>query len=135
LEKLPDYGIASKEWNEHRKENPGESRNDSPDDWDETYLPGYHISLSQVPLLWDSPHVTRRIAAQRSRFMIFGQNYKWMADLSEKREAHLHEIMIPARSINRMKLELRDAGMTESVIFPDLDGLGRELKQIWEFRR
>jgi FRG domain len=135
LEDLPDYDVVKKEWNEHRQKHPEESRNDSPDDWDETYLPGYHLSLSQVPLLWDSPHVTRRIAAQRSRFMIFGQNYRWMAKLSANREAHLHEITIPAGAINRMKLELRDAGMTESVIFPDLDGLGRELKQVFESRR
>ena len=30
---------------------------------------------------------------------------------------------------------LRDCGVTESVIFPDLDGLGRETKQIWEDRK
>jgi hypothetical protein len=28
--------------------------------------------------------------------------------------------------------ELRDSGVTESVIYPDLDGLGREMKQLWE---
>jgi hypothetical protein len=31
--------------------------------------------------------------------------------------------------------ELRQAGVTESVIFPDVDGLGRELPMIWEERR
>jgi hypothetical protein len=30
-----------------------------------------------------------------------------------------------------MRIELRDCGVTESVIFPDLDGLGRKIKQIW----
>jgi len=34
-----------------------------------------------------------------------------------------------AVAIKRRKDELRDAGVTESVIFPDLDGLGRELEQ------
>jgi FRG domain len=135
LESLPDYDQLQKDWNEYRQENPEESRDDSPDDWDETYLPGYAKPLAQVPLLWDSPHVTRRIAAQRSRFMIFGQKYKWLAELSGKKGAHLHEIMISASAINGMKLDLRDAGMTESVIFPDLDGLGRETRQVFESRR
>jgi len=30
---------------------------------------------------------------------------------------------------------LREAGVTESVVYPDLDGLGRELKQLWDERR
>ena len=31
-----------------------------------------------------------------------------------------------------IKQQLREAGITESVIFPDLDGLGREMDQLWE---
>jgi hypothetical protein len=42
--------------------------------------------------------------------MIFGQKYKWLAELSGKKDAHLHEIMIPASAINGMKLDIRDAG-------------------------
>jgi hypothetical protein len=34
-----------------------------------------------------------------------------------------------------MRIELRECGVTESVIFPDLDGLGREIKQVWEDRK
>ena len=38
-------------------------------------------------------------------------------------------------NIFKMRCELRDAGITESVIYPDLDGLGREIKQTWEDRK
>lgn len=31
-----------------------------------------------------------------------------------------------------MQIDLKDCGITESVIFPDLDGLGREVKQLWQ---
>jgi len=38
-------------------------------------------------------------------------------------------------NILKMRIELRECGVTESVIFPDLDGLGREMKQVWEDRK
>jgi hypothetical protein len=34
-----------------------------------------------------------------------------------------------------MRQELRGCGVTESVIYPDLDGLGREMRQLWDDRR
>ena len=86
-------------------------------------------------MLWDSPLMTRRVAAQRSRFMIFGTKPTWLAAWAQKRSSRLISIRIPAGSIRRITDELRDAGITESVIYPDLDGLGRELKQMWKSRR
>jgi hypothetical protein len=47
------------------------------------------------------------------------------------RDARLSAIVIPEQAIATMKSQLRSAGITESVIFPDLDGLGRELNQLW----
>jgi hypothetical protein len=87
--------------------------------------------LYQAPLLWDSPHVSRRVAAQRSHFMIFGREPEWLSNLLGIRGSRLRAIDIPKESIHAIKYELRDAGLTESVIFPDLDGLGREIEQKW----
>jgi crotonobetainyl-CoA:carnitine CoA-transferase CaiB-like acyl-CoA transferase len=112
------------------------------DDWPRLYLPADDddfkdrlLDTPAIPMLWDSPHFTRRIAAQRSRFMIFGSDPLWLAKLARQASSRIASIGIPVGAINKMKLELRDAGITESVVFPDLDGLGRELKQIWEMRR
>lgn len=114
----------------------------SEDDWERLYLPEENddaeaplLKTPAIPLLWDSPHVTRRVAAQRSRFMIFGTDPLWLAKLFAQRNMRLTSITIPHGAIGRIKQELRDAGVTESVVFPDLDGLGRELKQIWQTRR
>jgi hypothetical protein len=111
-------------------------------DWDRLYLPADEEDLQdklldtpKIPILWDSPHVTRRIAAQRSRFMIFGTDPLWLSSRLGRRGSHLVPIGIPAASISRIRQQLRDAGITESVVYPDLDGLGRELKQRWETRR
>lgn len=111
-------------------------------EWERLYLPADEddfrerlLDTPAVPMLVDSPHVTRRIAAQRSRFMIFGTDPLWLSNLLGSRGSHLDAISIPAASISRIRQQLRDSGVTESVAFPDLDGLGRELKQMWETRR
>jgi hypothetical protein len=139
LDKHPDRADAKHRWKEYLAEVNASPSDD--DEWDRLYLPSDKDDLKnpllatpEIPLLWDSPHVTRRVAAQRSRFMIFGAEPSWLADLLKKRSSRLTPITIPAGSINRVRQELRDAGVTESVVFPDLDGLGRELKQIWKTR-
>jgi hypothetical protein len=111
-------------------------------EWERLYLPSDDddaeealLRTPESPLLWDSPHVTRRVAAQRSRFMIFGTDPLWLSNRLGKQDVRLTSITIPQTAISRIRQELRDAGVTESVVFPDLDGLGRELKQLWQYRR
>jgi hypothetical protein len=133
-----DLKAAKARWKEYsKKDNSVEER-----DWDRLYLPADEddfedklLDTPANPMLVDSPHVTRRIAAQRSRFMIFGTDPLWLSNLIGKKDAHLDAISIAVGSINRIRQQLRDAGITESVVYPDLDGLGRELKQTWETRR
>ena len=67
--------------------------------------------------------------------MIFGTDPLWLSNRLGGRDSRLVAISIPATSISRIRQQLRDAGITESVVFPDLDGLGRELKQTWQIRR
>jgi hypothetical protein len=58
----------------------------------------------------------------------------WLVNLSKRRGSRLMEITIPKKAISDIRQELRDAGVTESVVYPDFDGLGRELKQVWDMR-
>jgi hypothetical protein len=139
LQKHPDRRKAMRRWEKYNKKHPYDTYEG---DWDSLYLPMEEDDANEslldtpaIPILWDSPHVTRRVAAQRSRYMIFGTDPLWLSALAEDKRSHIFEIKIPASSIVPIKNELRDAGVTESVIFPDLDGLGRELKQVWESRR
>jgi hypothetical protein len=66
--------------------------------------------------------------------MMFGADPLWMQRIAGEQE-WIKTLTIENASISRIKHELRNAGITESVIFPDLDGLGRELRQAWERRR
>jgi hypothetical protein len=138
LKLLPDRTEAKERWSDYISKNPGDDLAD--DDWDRTYLPGDEedqndLPLPQAPVLSDGTQITRRIAAQRSRFMIFGTNPSWMSDLADRTDSPIKILTIEAGATRRMTDELRDAGVTESVIFPDLDGLGRELSQRWRDRR
>jgi hypothetical protein len=136
--KDPDQKDAKLRWKKFNKKHPFDT---DEDDWERLYLPGDESDLREpllktptTPILWDSPHVSRRIAAQRSRFMIFGSDPLWLSTLAARARSHLASVRILPSKIENLKRELRDAGITESVVYPDLDGLGRELKQVWESR-
>ena len=58
-----------------------------------------------------------------------------MSDLADYPDSPVKVLTIEPPVIQSMRHELREAGVTESVIFPDLDGLGRELTQNWEDKR
>jgi hypothetical protein len=138
LKKDPNTKDAEKRWATYNKRHPYDTVED---DSDRLYLPydedeekDRNLKTPRVPVLWDSPHVSRRIAAQRSRFIIFGSDPLWLSKQAARKSSRIHTIEVPLSSIGEIKGALRDAGVTESVIYPDLDGLGRELKQMWEAR-
>ncbi len=118
-----------------------------PKSWATVYIPGRHSLTNRVskasskdlvrpdlpdaPLVVEFPHITRRVAAQRSRFMAYGRDKRWLIEWAKSDSSRIWRIFIPKGYFPAIKVQLRDAGMTESVIFPDLDGLGRELDQLW----
>ena len=116
-----DRKDAQERWKKYCKKHPDAD----PDEWERLYVTtdkedakDHLLDTPEIPMLWDSPHVTRRVAAQRSRFMIFGRNPTWLSDLTEERHSRIEAIEIETAAIHRIRHELRDAGMTESVIFP-----------------
>lgn len=148
LKALPSWKETKKNWKEYRLERIKKGHECS-EQWDEVFLPGNHLLregkdrdaaraekpvLPTEPMVLEFPQITRRVAAQRSRFMVYGSDKKWLTEWTKK-SSHIWRITIPRRNVAQIKIRLRDAGITESVIFPDLDGLGRELDQLWESLR
>ena len=140
LERHANQKDAEERWEKFRVKHPEYGFDE--DDSERLYLPSDEddeaeplLATPIIPMLWDSPHLTRRVAAQRSRFIIFGTDPQWLANIAQETDARLVSITVPLGAISKIKQELRDAGITESVVFPDLDGLGRELRQVWESRR
>ena len=69
-----------------------------------------------------------RIVAQRGMFTIFGRS----TDPMEQKEVPdnvLLKLVIPKDNIPSVIIELASMGITDATIFPDLDGLARELKR------
>ncbi|MGA2602262.1 MAG: FRG domain-containing protein [Bryobacteraceae bacterium] len=107
------------------------------EEYEQLWLPGDEDVFREDPLpthpfLLRTEQITRRVAAQRSRFMVFGTDREYLRKLLRSKDAKIREIRIPAECIPKMQIDLRDCGITESVIFPDLDGMGREIKQLWQ---
>jgi hypothetical protein len=135
---LPDMEAMKNAWKAFAAKYP--SRDFDEDSWEDSYLPTSKELLKEIPvppkpLILDFPHITRRIAAQRSRFIVLGTEPNWISDEFKKPDSTIKLIIVPPESRAKIRQELRECGITESVIYPDLDGLGREMKQLWEDRR
>ena len=110
------------------------------EDWEDAYLPSdkderTEFPIPHSPLVLDFPHITRRVAAQRSRFVVFGTDFEFLSNEFKREKSFIKRICIDGSCRHAIRRELRDRGVTESVIYPDLDGLGREMKQLWEERK
>jgi|SRR5215831_8294740 len=132
-----DTGIAEK-WRDYIKhKRPRENLNE--EDWEEdAYLPSdkeerAEFAIPNLPLVLDFPHITRRVAAQRSRLFVFGTDHEFLSnEFNKEQDSPIKRICIDGNFRREIRRQLRDAGISESVIYPDLDGVGREIKQLWE---
>jgi hypothetical protein len=72
----------------------------------------------------------KRIAAQRGMFTIHGAEHNSLDRLARERKDRpcLRQIVIPSGHTASLRDELSIAGINESLVFPDLDGLCREIK-------
>jgi len=88
-----------------------------------TRLPDYPIAI-------DPPCNSKRIAAQRGKFTVHG--YRVAAiEKSRKRRSALQRLVIPSNNKHQIRRQLQMAGITESVIFPGLSGLGAEICELY----
>jgi hypothetical protein len=136
LDNLPETKEHRDRWNQKTKTQliPEDDRDGA---YEEIWLPGDKKDFEEDPLpaqpfLLATEQITRRVAAQRSRFMVFGAQPDFLGRLLTRGDSRIRKIEIPGECIPKMQTDLRDCGMTESVIFPDLDGMGREIKQLWQ---
>jgi len=109
--------------------------------WEEAaaYLPkdefDNDIVGPKLPLAIDPSHVSSRFAAQRSRFTIFGRDVDGLQTLSKmsKKKGHrLCRVLIKRSAASKMRRDLATCGVSESSIFTDLEGFGRELNSLFD---
>ncbi|MFA1674263.1 FRG domain-containing protein [Rhizobium mongolense] len=84
----------------------------------------------KLPLAIFGVHNSPRIVAQRGAFVLFGKNTEALDQhpaLSGE-DGVVLKIRIPGFAKKSMFLNLYDIGISDAVVYPDLDGLGREIK-------
>jgi hypothetical protein len=89
-----------------------------------------------LPLAVYGAHNSARIVAQRGAFVLFGRSRVSMAAVRRKQDFPgecLRKIVIRKTCIPGLREEALKYGITESTVFPDLDGLARELRRTHGF--
>lgn len=102
-------------------------------------LKGYapaSTTMGNFPVALFGAHNSPRIVAQQGVFTIFGSSMKPMDALATRDDFPpnaLAAISVGSNRINSMRLALLDQGITETAVFPDLDGLAKETKRFFGF--
>lgn len=83
-------------------------------------------------------HNSARIVAQRGVFTISGKDTRHMEEIYSERDypqGCLLKVRLPNDQRSKLLKSLFDVGFTHSVIYPDLDGLAKEMKDFFGFRK
>jgi hypothetical protein len=101
-------------------------------DWEaaQAYVPELFVSAKlrrAKPLAVTPPHIFPRLSSQRSHFTVFGTRRDGLEELSKDNGFLLETITVPRASIEKIVSELELCGVSDATIFPDLEGLSREL--------
>jgi hypothetical protein len=99
--------------------------------WILDYLPETYSKrrLPRWPAALRPPHIDRRIAVQLSAFTIHGSHPDGLLEVAaHDRRARLVRVRVPKGNVKRIWDELSLCGVSETTVFPDLEGLARELK-------
>lgn len=133
--------LCPSRWNEKALESItyGAGIADPSDDKIKAYTPGAYIGGGgfDPPVALYGNHNSPRIVAQRGTFTVFGRSTKTMEAQFEDDgfpPDALSCIQIPAASVDALLSMVIDTGYVDSMLFPDLDGLARELKRQFGFR-
>ncbi len=94
-------------------------------------FPTKKLRLPDLPIALQPPHIDRRIAAQLSSFTLHGREpYGLELAAGKTAAARLAKINIPRACVKRMLEQMLDAGITETTVYPDLQGLSLELTRL-----
>jgi hypothetical protein len=89
--------------------------------------PEFKEKWESKPIAIAPPHVDRRLAVQRSQFVLFGMDSSALVAAESEPNAKLVKIEIVGESTGTVLNDLHLLGFFEATLFPDLEGLSREL--------
>lgn len=131
--------LDPEKWNKHSvslKSFPGSVL--TTDDANSTaYKPvGNVATMKPSPIALYGAHNSQRIVAQRGVFVCFGKDTRPMEVAYDKEGFPadcLMKLVLKKGRLPHLHEALRRQGITDSVAFPDLDGLAREIKREYSF--
>jgi hypothetical protein len=93
-------------------------------------------TLPMLPICIVPPYIDDRLRVQKSCFTVHGKEKNGLLALnSNKRELHIARLEFKDSKSRLIKEAIIECGITESSLFPDLEGLARELKNEFGFYR
>ena len=102
-----------------------------------SYAPGTPFpEIPMLPVMVYGTYNSPRIVAQRGGFALFGQGTDPMEHVFASHDfptAALLKLEIEKAHVEEIRASLFRKGFTESVVFPDLDGLAREIRREFGF--
>lgn len=126
-------------WNEHVLGPAWKSRILAiPDSPLEPYKPTADLrTLQTKPVAMAGMHNSSRIVAQRGAFTIFGSDKKPMEQIFSDAgfpTDSLIKVVLPSASLDTLQKSLFGMGYSDSMVYPDLTGLAKEIKRHFGFR-
>jgi len=97
----------------------------------------YSRNIGSQPIAVSGPHNSSRIVAQRGVFTIFGESRVPMEKLFQDQrfpQWSLLKIVLQQDLLPNFRESVLNLGFTESAVFPDLEGLAREIQRGFGFR-
>ncbi|MGA7524546.1 MAG: FRG domain-containing protein [Acidobacteriaceae bacterium] len=92
------------------------------------------------PMTIEPPHIDRRIAAQGSKFVMFGKRRNMLDSPAinnrvkhKGKHAIVDRIIIQRNRAESILYELNNLGINQRSLFPDLEGLGQHIAWEWRF--
>ena len=91
------------------------------------YLPPLYGSgrIPARPIAIVPPYNSPRITVQRGAFTVHGSSTR---PLDDQFKSRLARIVLPSSAALRLRRQLRTAGISEFTLFPELEGLARDIK-------
>ena len=109
------------------------------DGWLKRYDPSevYTSTSTLPPVAMRGVHNSARIVAQQGFFTVFGSRPDSMEDIYGRKineefqfpDGCLRKFVIPKNCVKKLQEEIFSLGVSESTIYPDLEGLAAELKR------
>jgi hypothetical protein len=126
-------------WNRHALRSVGFDMGvlSTSDDQIKGYKPTANFAgMKDKPVAIYGAHNSPRIVAQRGVFVLFGQDIHPMEKQFVKNafpDNCLLKVVLNPSIIAKLKNSILENGITESVVFPDLEGLAKEIRRTFEF--